>query len=108
MSLNYPYTCPDLDKLIDQACATIDDHVFEIVLENNPWLGRDESLMPVHFLSSVKEAQGCLKDDIKDIFEDSRTINESIREAADDQINELKERISDLEYELKEVQCDQF
>ena len=49
----------------------------------------------------------CLKGEIKDIFGDSRTINESIREAADKQINELKERIEDLEYELKEVQYDQ-
>ena len=39
MSLDYPYTCPDLDKIIEQACDTIDAHIFEIVLEQNPWLG---------------------------------------------------------------------
>lgn len=104
MSLDYPYTCPDLDELIDQACDVIDEHVFSIVVEQNPWLGDDESLMPKHFLDSVKEVQDCLKDEIKDIFEDSRSINENIREAADNQINELKERVEDLEYELKESQ----
>lgn len=74
MSLDYGHTCPD----IDASLASIKDD------------------LSYHFSNMM--------DDIKVEVEKVRSTNEGIRKAADEQIDNLMERIDELETENKELQ----
>ena len=101
MSLDYGYTCPTLDKYIDEAKDIIFDHIQSTVLENNPYLCEYD--LPQSIKTYIKEDADALYDRLEDLFESCRTINEDIRSTADKQIEDLERQIEDLEYELKEM-----
>jgi len=99
MPLDHGYTCPSLDKLIDEAKDVIHEHVTGIVLENNPFL--DDYDLPDSIKTYIKDASDAMYEALEDVFEGCRTINEDIRACADRQIDDLESRVEDLEYELK-------
>ena len=74
MSLDYGHTCPDIDASLASIKEDLSYHVSNIL------------------------------DDIKVEVEKVRSTNEGIRKAADEQIDDLKDRIEELEMENKELQ----
>lgn len=102
MPLDHGYTCPSLDKLIDEAKDVIHEQVTGIVLENNPFL--DEYDLPVSVKTYIKDASDAMYESLEDVFEGCRTIKEEMRDAADKQINELEEQVENLEAEVAEYE----
>ena len=98
--LDYPYTCPDLDALVNQARAEIENYVNSTFIENNPILEVYCNL-PKEIQDKLDTESLYLYDLLEPLFEGSRKINEDIRSAADHQISELQDRISDLEHEVE-------
>ena len=103
MSLDHPYTCPDIDRAINSAKDEIYNQVRQIVLDNNPWLEHCNHL-PDEFEFEIKQAAECLSDIIADLFEDVRSCNEDMRTSADKQLSELEDNIEDLEFKVDELQ----
>lgn len=105
MSLDHPYTCPKIDTIINQARDVIYDHVYDIILEHNPWLGQlGERYIPEQTLGKIKEDADGLTEVIEDLLEEARSCNEDMRSAADKQISELEDQIEELEDEVSNLQ----
>lgn len=104
-SLDYGFTCPDLDKEIADAKSLIEDTFYETLQELNPLM---ENLMHTPEAKEwVKQATDSLYSDLESIFENCRSINEGIRAAADQQIAECVSELEDVEYRIKELENEQ-
>lgn len=101
--LDYPYTCPDLDALINQAKAEIESYVLDTFMENNPVLNVFCNL-PKELQDKLDTESQYLYDILDPLFEGSRSINEDIRAAADIQINELQSHLEDLQEEIRDLE----
>tara|TARA_R110000787_G_scaffold90842_1_gene191612 strand:+ start:3224 stop:3559 length:336 start_codon:yes stop_codon:yes gene_type:complete len=102
--LDYSFTCPDLDALINQAKAEISSYVEDTFRENNPEIMNLFCNLPKEIQEKLDTESQYLYDLLDPLFEGSRGINEGIREASDQQINELQEHLEDLQEELRVAQ----
>lgn len=101
-SLDYGFTCPDLDKEIADAKSIIESHFHDTLEELNPVLA---SLMHTPEVREwIDTATNSLYSDLESIFENCRGINEDIRSAADQQIAECVSELEDAEYRIKELE----
>lgn len=98
MPFDYGYTCPSIDKLIDEAKEQIHDHLESVVLENNPYVLSHD--IPQSLKEHIKDVSDALYEALEDVFEGCRSINEEMRDAADKQVNELEEQVENLEAEV--------
>lgn len=102
MSLDYGFTCPDIDKNIDSAKETLYDFILETYRELNPLLESvSDNELPVCVKEKAKTDADYLYESLEDIFENVRSVNEDMRRFADKQISDLKDEISELEHELR-------
>lgn len=90
--LDYPWTCPSINKYIELAREEITSHITIIVEELKPRAKDKDQL--------IERLSQELYDDLEDIFEFTRRTNEKIREEAGKQIRELKEEILKMKEEL--------
>lgn len=102
MPFDYGYTCPSIDKLIDEAKDQIHDHIESVVLENNPYILSHG--IPQSLKEHIKDVSDTLYEALEDVFEGCRSINEGMRDAADKQIGELEEQVEILEAEVAEYE----
>lgn len=103
-SLDYGYTCPDLDREIADAKNIIEEHFHDTLQELNPILS---NLMHTPEVQEwVRVATESLYSDLESVFENCRSINEGIRAAADQQIAECVSELEDAEYRIKELEED--
>lgn len=96
MPLDYPWTCSVIDDEIDSARQDFHWFVSEIIEEIAPNLENKDK--------EIKEWTEYFYSKAENVFENTRSSNNDIREKADTQIEKLEEQISDLEGELKETQ----
>ncbi|AUR87492.1 coil containing protein [Vibrio phage 1.101.O._10N.261.45.C6] len=101
-SLDYAYTCPDLDGYIADAKSLIGDHFSDTLVELNPVLEGLENT--IQFKEWVEQATLSLYSDLESIFEGCRKINEDIRSAADHQIAECVSELEDAQYRIQELE----
>jgi len=118
MPLDHPFTCPKIDTAISSAkveiYAAIEgivgtlDPEFEAIMEDRTGYPPGEIpdlLDPVAVGKFyIKEMTAVLHDEIADMFEDMRTVNEELRDAAEKQIDNMHDRIEELEAELETAQ----
>lgn len=102
MPFDYGYTCPSIDKLIDEAKDQIHSHIESVVLENNPYILSHD--IPQSLKEHIKDVSDALYEALEDVFEGCRSINEEMRDAADKQIGELEEQVEILEAEVAEYE----
>ena len=102
LALNHGYTCPEIDKAIDDAKDVI----------HNTFHDTLEELCPIIDMNSeaartwVKMATDHLYSEIEPVFEDLRSSNEDIRGSAETQIAELTSELEELEYKIQELEND--
>ena len=103
-SLDYGFTCPDLDKEIADAKSVIESHFEDTLKELNPVL---YNLMHTPEAREwVSVATEALYSDLESIFENCRSINEGIRSAADQQIAECVSELEDAELRIKDLESE--
>lgn len=90
MSLDYPYTCPQIDRVISGIEEEIEEW-FEYITE---YVKEDDRDNIPNWVKRVS-------DDVVAHVEDIRKINSDMRDAADKQIKTLQEEIEDLEDDLE-------
>lgn len=103
-SLDYAYTCPNLDREISDAKDVIRDHFHDTLQELNPVM--PELMHTPEAQEWVRVATEALYSDLESIFENCRKINEDIRSAADQQIAECVSELEEAEYRIKELEGD--
>ena len=90
--------------MINQAKAEISSYVEDTFRENNPEIMNLFCNLPKEIQEKLDTESQYLYDLLDPLFEGSRGINEGIREASDQQINELQEHLEDLQEELRVAQ----
>lgn len=94
-TFEFPYTCPKVDKAIGKAKSEIDSFLCELLEEACP-------LLPRAKLNEIAaEKADALYEILESIFEDVRSTNEDMRREAESQIDDLAERVANLESELE-------
>ena len=97
VNFDYPNTCPKIDSAIGDAKRIIENFLVDLIAEVCPYIPEQE----IKKLADDNAAQ--LYRGLEDAFEEVRTTNEKIREAAEEQISDLKDELESLGYELKEA-----
>ena len=82
----YPYTCPLIDTEIGKAKGNLTIYVRDLLKSYNVDINGKEMLNAGEELFSA----------VSDVFEQTRTINEDIRGAAQQQISELENEVMEL------------
>lgn len=95
MSFDYPYTCPKIDKCIDEAEDKISDFLSDCLQEALPLLSTETH----NFL--VKIWTQDLYMSLEKIFEETRSSNSEMRNAAEKQIKELENLLSQTELDVE-------
>lgn len=104
MSLDYGFTCPDIDRNIDSAKEVLYDFMLETYKELNPIIEDiPDSDLPPSIKERAKKDSDYLYGTLEDIFENVRSVNEDMRNSADKQISDLNDRVSDLEAEVESL-----
>lgn len=96
MGLDYEWTCPNIDREIDQFKNTIEGYLEDMIDECCPML---ESKQKDNF---IKRYVNNIYYEVKYNFEDVRKTNVDMREKADKQIDQLESEIEDMENELED------
>lgn len=97
MGLDYPYTCPDINAMIDSSKRDIESSLSE-ALE-----GSIEDMLPIEYKAVLEGEVAYLHGLITDYFETLRNINSDMRDTADRQIEELENRVEELECDLDDM-----
>ena len=102
MGLDFPHTCPKIDRAISEAKNTIIGYLKDCITDLCPYIS-DEKANEL-----AKDWGTDLYDKISDGFEATRETNEDMRREADYQIKELESEIDDLNSEIidLEIQLD--
>jgi chromosome segregation ATPase len=94
MMLDFPYTCPTIDKHINKAEETIKyevQEIFDLYAEDIP---------PQRVRDLVERYVSIMSEVVRDGFENVRSCNEKLRVQAEKQIEELQDQIDDLNGEI--------
>ena len=97
---DYRYTCPAIDKNIDDTKHIIESHISSIMLELSPLL-QTLCNLPSEVQEWVDGATEDLYRELEDTFENLRSSNEDMRTSADLQIRELESELEDALIEIK-------
>lgn len=94
VAFDFPNTCPRIDKQIDEAKSVIYKFVESLLEEACPLLS------PETLQRLASDNADDLYRDLEDCFEAVRSTNEEMRRAAEHQISELHDEVSNLEAEV--------
>lgn len=93
-TFDYPYTCPDINKNIEYIQGSIENFL-QYLIDDYRDNGFNEDI-------SVKQLSKDLYSDIEQYIEEIRSSNQSIRDAAEKQIQDVENEKADVEEELKD------
>ena len=93
--LDFHNTCPDVDRGVSLMEDTLDSLIYDLVQELSPKFGDTDAA--AGFISDTVKY---FSQQLEPIYENVRQSNVDIRRAADYQIDELCDKIDDLEHEL--------
>lgn len=93
--LDFHNTCPDVDRGISLMEDTLDSLIYDLVQDLSPKFADTDAA--AGFISDTVKY---FSQQLEPIYENVRQSNVDIRKAADYQIDELCDKIDDLEYEL--------
>lgn len=97
MGLDFPYTCPKIDKSISMAKDTIKAFLKDYIIELSPFV----SEIKANELSS--DWGGQIYNEISECFETVRETNEDLRNQAEYQIETLESEICDLKSQIDDL-----
>lgn len=98
MTLNYKYTCPDIDRSITAFKSDIESYLSNMLDDCCPLL---EGKQKEDFIKDYVEQ---MYSDFESNFEDVRKTNEDMRKEADRQIDYAEEEIKDLNARIEELE----
>lgn len=106
MKLDFEYTCPKIDEAIEQMKQEVYDHLYDITVDQHPCLSTVSSHeMPKEVVEYIKEHADSMSDTLTELFESLRSLNEDMRDAADNQLAELADIVEDLTSERNDLQA---
>lgn len=100
MKLDYPNTCPIIDRGISSCSDAISSHVERLVESLFPML----DTLPVELINMVQDTSYDILQDVEREFEVVRSTNEGMRSAADCQIKDLCDELSELGSKCEEME----
>ena len=98
VEFDYPNTCPKIDRAINIARSQINSFLDDLLEEACP-------LIEVTWRKKLaSDYADRLYDSLEDVFEETRRTNEDMRREADRQIDDLMNEVSNLEFDLRDLQ----
>lgn len=98
MGLDYHYTCSSIDGNITDFKSVIGDNLHDFLSDASPLVEGTQKTEIVNTWVST------IYGECENIFENVRKCNEDMRQQADRQIDELENRVDDLEDDLRTSQ----
>jgi len=97
-SLDFPHTCPKIDKAIGECKDILESHLYDYIIALSPYI-------PESTASKLsKEWSKDVYDSISHCFESVRETNEELRDAANQQISNLEDDIYNLKEEINHLE----
>jgi len=97
MGLDYGYTCPDINRSIDDLKSEIQAILKDMANEICP-------LLTTEILTTISKGyMPSIYDIIESYIEDIRQTNSDLRSSAEKQIDDLEDEIDNLKYEVKSL-----
>ena len=97
VAFDYPNTCPKIDKEIDKAKGVIQLGIENLLEQACPFMSwPDVQRHATDFAEDMYMG-------LESCFETVRSVNQDMRCAADDQIEDLIDEVRNLEHELREA-----
>lgn len=100
LDFRYHYTCPDIDKNIRNFESSLESLLSDLFSDICPpiFVNSDEAC------KIKKDYLKYIADEASMYFENVRTVNSDIRDAAEKVVKEGNDRIEELEYTIKELE----
>lgn len=98
MGFDYQWTCPIIDKNIDNARDIIKDFLESTIEEFCPMINRND------LYKFSKQYADMLFSNLESCFESTRESNQDMRKAADLQISDLESEIADLKDQIADLE----
>ena len=97
VNFDYPNTCPKIDSAISEAKEQMESYIEDILIDACGLLpDKTRRELAADYANQLYRR-------IEDAFEEVRTTNVDIRDAAEQQISDLKDELESLGHELKEA-----
>lgn len=93
---DYPYTCPKIDKNIEQFKGSLENFLESLVQDLNPMYADTEQ-----FKSYVQNKAEEFYEEVEPLFEDVREANSNLRNAAEHQLTKLQQQVEQLESQIE-------
>ena len=100
MGFDYGWTCPDIDKGIDQIKNDIENYFIDIMDECCPLIEGEQKK------KIVNDYVNNLYNDLESVFEDVRKSNEDMRRDADNQIERLDSEVDDMKSIINDMEIE--
>lgn len=97
MSLNFKYTCKDIDKNKNHLENIIETNIDDLIQRLNPDISKDDRN------DLVLQYGNYIIQEINESLEEVRALNSDLRDEAEKTIEEYKKEIKDLENELEQL-----
>ena len=98
VQFDYPNTCPKIDRAITIARNQIERFLDYLLEEACPLI------KVTHRKQLASDYADRLYESLEDVFEETRRTNEDMRREADRQIDDLMNEVSNLEFDLRDLQ----
>jgi hypothetical protein len=94
-TLDHPWTCPNIDRNIEEAKGAIYDFLDEMLTEVCPMFGGDDKINYLIYNTDIlhEQIQGCM--------EEVRESNAEIRESAENQLAHMEEELEDAKWTIE-------
>jgi hypothetical protein len=89
-SFDYRYTCPEIDKEIDNFKESLSDHLIDLISELNPMFAETNKEQKYR-----EDWVKIIYDSVEGCFEGVRRANEDMRKEAESQIENLTEELEE-------------
>lgn len=98
MSFDYPYTCPDIDKAIDDCKDKLRQQIEILISDACPFM----KSMSVD--EKAREYSQYFWEAVEEAFEGARESNKFIRKAAEHQITALEDEVDNLQDQVQQLE----
>jgi chromosome segregation ATPase len=103
MGFDFDWTCPKIDRMINDLQGDLEDMIYDILHEASPMIPHEE-LQKIAKEYSVKYYSSTFED----LIEKVRDTNIDMRKEANDQIEKHEKRIEELEENVEELEDEIF
>ena len=102
--LNHGYTCPDIDRVIEDSKDVLRDYLTDVLVELNPLV--EDCLDKPHIRKWLDDNVSSFYSGLEDVFEGVRSTNEDLRSSVEYQIGELVNELEEAQATIQQLESE--